>query len=61
MEAAHELGLMHSEAPDDTCVVVISHDCDLANDIDIEPEVELIPGRILPEAARASRRSLTGC
>lgn len=50
MEAAHELGLMHSEAPDDTCVVVISHDCDLANDIDIEPEVELIPGRILPEA-----------
>ena len=50
MEAAQELGLTHPDAPESTCVVVISHDCDLANAIDTEPAVELIPGRILPEA-----------
>jgi hypothetical protein len=40
------LGLYHSTEPEATCVVVISHDCDLANDsLTTEPEVEVIIGR----------------
>jgi len=45
-EAALALGLSHPESPDSMCVVVISHDCDLANDaLQIEPDVEVIIGR----------------
>jgi len=45
-EAALAVGLSHPESPDLTCVVVISHDCDLANDaLQIEPNVEVIVGR----------------
>lgn len=47
-EAIQALGLSHPETPDSTCVVVISHDCDLANDaLQIEPDVEVIVGRHL--------------
>lgn len=47
-DAAEELGLLHPETPDATCVVVISHDCDLANDdLQAEPGVEVIVGRRL--------------
>lgn len=47
-EAAQALGLAHPETPDSTCVVVISHDCDLASDaLQIEPDVEVIVGRHL--------------
>ena len=47
-EAVHSLGLVHPETPDTTCVVVISHDCDLANDaLQVEPDVEVIIGRHL--------------
>ena len=49
-EAIQALGLSHPETPDSTCVVVISHDCDLANDaLQIEPDVEVIVGRHLPK------------
>lgn len=49
-EAAQALGLAHPETPDSTCVVVISHDCDLASDaLQIEPDVEVIVGRHLPK------------
>ena len=49
-EAIEALGLSHPETPDSTCVVVISHDCDLANDaLQIEPDVEVIVGRHLPK------------
>lgn len=49
-EAAQTLGLPHPETPDSTCVVVISHDCDLANDaLQIEPDAEVIIGRHLPK------------
>lgn len=49
-EAAQTLGLSHPETPDSTCVVVISHDCDLANDVlQIEADVEVIVGRHLPK------------
>lgn len=49
-DAIQALGLVHPETPDSTCVVVISHDCDLANDaLQIEPDVEVIVGRHLPK------------
>ena len=49
-EAILALGLSHPETPDSTCVVVISHDCDLANDaLQTEPDVEVIVGRHLPK------------
>ena len=49
-DAIQALGLSHPETPDSTCVVVISHDCDLANDaLQIEPDVEIIVGRHLPK------------
>lgn len=49
-EAAQALGLSHPETPDSTCVVIISHDCDLVNDaLQIEPDVEVIVGRHLPK------------
>jgi hypothetical protein len=49
-EAIQALGLSHPETPDSTCVVVISHDCDLANDaLQMEPDVEVIVGRHLPK------------
>ena len=45
-EAALALGFSHQESPESTCVVVISHDCDLANNaLQIEPDVEVIVGR----------------
>lgn len=45
-EAVQALGLSHPETPGDTCVVVISHDCDLANEVlQSEPDVEVIIGR----------------
>ncbi|MES1980971.1 MAG: hypothetical protein V4443_00715 [Pseudomonadota bacterium] len=45
-EAAQALGLCHPTAPESTCVVVISHDCDLANDeLHVEADVEVIVGR----------------
>lgn len=49
-EAIQQLGLSHPESPDSTCVIVISHDCDLANDaLQIEPDVEVIVGRHMPK------------
>jgi hypothetical protein len=49
-EAIQALGLSHPETPDSICVIVISHDCDLANhDLQVEPNVEIIIGRHLPE------------
>lgn len=47
---AISLGLIHPAQQEDACVVVVSHDCDLANDnLDVEPNVELIVGRVVPE------------
>lgn len=46
IEAAESLGLEHPDCPADTAVVVISHDCDLANDnLKAEPFVEAVIGR----------------
>ena len=47
-DAANALGLMHPNEDAITAVVVISHDCDLALDnLDAEPNVEVIVGRIV--------------
>lgn len=49
--ATDALGLQHPEDVENTCVVVISHDCDLANDnLAAEPDVEVIIGRKVPAA-----------
>lgn len=44
-EAANTLGLRNAEGADDTFVVVISHDCDLAASADKEAEAEVVVGR----------------
>lgn len=45
-QTAVHFGLQHVTDPGATCVVVITHDCDLANDnLDSEPDVEVIVGR----------------
>jgi len=49
-KACAALGLRHADA-DGTCVVVISHDCDLAiDDLRTEPHVEVVVGRIVSTA-----------
>lgn len=46
IEAVESLGLEHPDFPTDTTVVVISHDCDLANaNLKAEPFVEVVIGR----------------
>lgn len=49
-EAVAELGLLHSEHPDETVVIVATHDCDLAQTVDREPYVEVVVGRQIPQA-----------
>ncbi|HUN01040.1 MAG TPA: hypothetical protein PLI96_11235 [Halothiobacillus sp.] len=45
-DVIESLGLVHSSPDAQICVVVISHDCDLANDdLQREPDVEVIIGR----------------
>lgn len=49
--ACAALGLKDGAHPEATCVVVIGHDCDLANDnLDAEPSVEVIVGRLVNKA-----------
>lgn len=46
IDAVEALELTHPEFPTDSAVVVISHDCDLANDnLKAEPFVEVVIGR----------------
>jgi hypothetical protein len=42
--AAKALGLISKDSPDDTIAVVVSHDCDLAQLPNTEPDVEVIVG-----------------
>lgn len=50
-QAVTTLGLQHAGPEESTCAVVISHDCDLANDdLGIEPHVEVIVGRLVAAA-----------
>ena len=43
------LGLHDAVAPDKTLVIVASHDCDLAQDPEAEPVVEVVVGRLLTD------------
>lgn len=47
-KAASELGLVEVNALADSAVVVVSHDCDLVNGTDKEPNIEVIVGRRIP-------------
>lgn len=48
VDAVKELGLTHPIGLESTCVVVVSHSCDLVNDdMQLEPNVEVIVGRVL--------------
>ncbi|MDA8248465.1 MAG: hypothetical protein M0Z28_04745 [Rhodospirillales bacterium] len=61
-DATTALGVASPEQPNDTVAVVISHDCDIAQSPDVEPDVEIILGRRLPatdgnyEHAKNARR-----
>jgi hypothetical protein len=46
-ETLAALGIFCPEDPDNTCVVVVSHDCDLAQDPSREASVEVIVGRFV--------------
>lgn len=46
-EAAKALRLRSDRAPEHTAVVVVSHDCDLAQAPELEPTVEVIVGRFI--------------
>lgn len=48
-EAVVHLRLANAQAAEDLRVVVISHDCDLANDnLDAEPDVEVLVASAVP-------------
>jgi hypothetical protein len=50
-DAALHFGLANAADPEATCVVVVTHDCDLANDnLEAEPFVEVIVGRTVENA-----------
>lgn len=51
-DAVAALGLDTQYLADDVRMVVVTHDCDLANDnLDVEPEVELLAARVVAEAS----------
>lgn len=43
--AAIDLGLIPPDAADDSVVVMVTHDCDIASDVSREPDVEVIVGQ----------------
>jgi len=44
-KAVKSIGLIHPESPDNTLAIVATHDCDLAQLSDKEPDVEIVIGR----------------
>jgi hypothetical protein len=48
-ESAKVLGLRHAEYPDNTVVVIATHDCDLAQLCGAEPTVEVLIGRTIDD------------
>ena len=57
-DASKALDLSHPESPERTFAVVISHDCDLVQDPDKEPFVELVTGRVI-DAIKADSHAKT--
>lgn len=48
-DAIEASGLRHAVTPDQTIVVVATHDCDLAQDPEAEPVVEVVVGRLVTD------------
>ncbi|HGM8235441.1 TPA: hypothetical protein ACKQA0_005366, partial [Pseudomonas aeruginosa] len=48
-DAVEALGLHHPESPERTLVIVASHDCDLAQSPEKEPDIEVVIGRLALE------------
>ena len=48
-DAIEVFGLRHAVAPDQTLVIVASHDCDLAQTSAVEPVVEVVVGRLMTD------------
>ena len=48
-DAIEALGLHHAVAPDQTLVIVASHDCDLVQATEGEPVVEVVVGRLVTD------------
>ena len=48
-DATEALGLGHAGTPDQTLVIVASHDCDLAQSPEGEPTIEVVVGRLVTE------------
>ena len=46
---AQQLGLVHPDEPERTLVVVISQDCDIAQDPNTEPMIEIVIGRVIDD------------
>lgn len=46
--ATHALNLLHPSAPNDTIVIVATHDCDVVQSCEAEPVVEVLVGRKIP-------------
>jgi hypothetical protein len=46
-DAAEAIGLCHPVGPDQTLVIVASHDCDLAQSPEVEAAVEVVLGRLM--------------
>ncbi|WP_208640115.1 hypothetical protein [Massilia violaceinigra] len=44
VDAIDTLGLRHALKPEQTVVIVATHDCDLAQDPELEPHIELVVG-----------------
>ena len=44
-DTARLLGLSHQQSPNETAIIVISHDFDLSQSIEVEPSCEIIVGR----------------
>jgi hypothetical protein len=58
VEAAAALSLAHATDPENTCIVVASHDCDLANaNLAAEPSAEVIVGRRVSAANKSLIRT----
>lgn len=48
-DAVEALRLHHPESPEKTVVIVATHDCDLAQAPQREPDIEVVIGRFVPE------------
>ena len=58
-DAATALGLIHPDFPDDSFVMVATHDCDLAALPDKEPFVEVMIGRVIASLGAASHAKVS--